>query len=253
MATASDPDALSKAFAELPLLGEVQHQGSAGVKAVTHNGLPIDFRIVPPENFGNLLQHFTGSGKHNEALRTAAVKRGFNVSEYGVIHEGETHACATEEEVYELLGMQYIPPELRENRGELDAARKGTLPELIAARRHPRRPAHAHRRERRALHDRADGRGGARARLRVHRDHRPLGDARLRQRRAAGRAAAPDRAGPRGGRGNRRHPHPRRHRGERAARRVARLRGRPARAARLDRREPALVVPDRRGASRPSG
>src|SRR5436190_134737 len=131
VATASDPDALSEAFAGLPLLGEVQHQGSAGVKAVTHNGLPIDFRIVPPENFGNLLQHFTGSGKHNEALRTAAVKRGFNVSEYGVVHDGETHACATEEEVYELLGMQYIPPELRENRGELDAAHKGTLPELV--------------------------------------------------------------------------------------------------------------------------
>src|SRR3954465_3047404 len=131
VATASDPDALSKAFAGLPLLGEVQHQGSAGVKAGTHNGLPIDFRIGPPENFGNLLQHFTGSGKHNEALRTAAVKRGFNVSEYGVVHDGETHACATEEEVYELLGMQYIPPELRENRGELDAARKGELPELV--------------------------------------------------------------------------------------------------------------------------
>src|SRR3954449_843502 len=131
VATSSDPDALSKAFAELPLLGEVTHQGSAGVRAVTHNGLPIDFRIVPPENFGNLLQHFTGSGKHNEALRTAAVKRGFNVSEYGVVHEGTTHACATEEEVYELLGMQYIPPELRENRGELEAALKGELPELI--------------------------------------------------------------------------------------------------------------------------
>src|SRR4051812_994728 len=131
VATATDPDALSKAFAELPLLGEVHHQGTAGVKAVTHNGLPIDFRIVPPENFGNLLQHFTGSGKHNEALRTAAVKRGFNVSEYGVIADGVTHACETEEEVYELLGMQYIPPELRENRGELDAALKHELPELI--------------------------------------------------------------------------------------------------------------------------
>src|SRR5436305_9090736 len=131
VATSSDPDALATAFAELPLLGEVQHKGSAGVKAVTHNGLPIDFRIVPPENFGNLLQHFTGSGKHNEALRTAAVKRGFNVSEYGVIHDGTTHACATEEEVYELLGMQHIPPELRENRGERAAALKGNLPQLI--------------------------------------------------------------------------------------------------------------------------
>jgi DNA polymerase (family 10) len=133
VATASDPDALSAAFAQLPLIGEVQHQATAGVRAVTHNGLPIDFRIVPPENFGNLLQHFTGSGKHNEALRTAAVKRGFHVSEYGVIDDSTatTHACTTEEQVYELLGMQFIPPELRENRGELEAALKGELPQLV--------------------------------------------------------------------------------------------------------------------------
>jgi DNA polymerase (family 10) len=133
VATATDPEALAAAFAELPLIGEVQHRGTAGVKAVTHNGLPIDFRIVPPENFGNLLQHFTGSGKHNEALRTAAVKRGFHVSEYGVIDDstGTTHACASEEDVYGLLGMEYIPPELRENRGEIEAARNGLLPDLI--------------------------------------------------------------------------------------------------------------------------
>jgi DNA polymerase (family 10) len=133
IATASDAEALANAFADLPLLGEIQRKGSAGVKAVTHNGLPIDLRIVPPENYGNLLQHFTGSGKHNEALRTEAVKRGFHVSEYGVIDDSTeiTHACETEEEVYELLGMQYIPPELRENRGELSAARAGELPELV--------------------------------------------------------------------------------------------------------------------------
>src|SRR3954470_12983688 len=133
IATANDAGALADAFAELPLIGEVHTKAAAGVKAVTHNGLPIDLRIVPPENFGNLLQHFTGSGKHNEALRTEAVKRGFHVSEYGVIDDSTevTHACATEEEVYELIGMQYIPPELRENRGELKAAREGTLPELV--------------------------------------------------------------------------------------------------------------------------
>src|SRR3954463_14148404 len=133
VATAHDAEALADAFAELPLIGDVHTKGVAGVKSVTHNGLPIDLRIVPPENFGNLLQHFTGSGKHNEALRTEAVKRGFHVSEYGVIDDstGVTHACATEEEVYELLGMQFIPPELRENRGELSAAREHALPELI--------------------------------------------------------------------------------------------------------------------------
>jgi DNA polymerase (family X) len=95
--------------------------------------MSVDLRIVPPESFGNLLQHLTGSKQHNEALRTDAVRRGFHVSEYGVLDDSsdQTHACATEEEVYELLGMQYIPPELRENRGELQAAREGKLPELV--------------------------------------------------------------------------------------------------------------------------
>jgi DNA polymerase (family X) len=134
VATASDARALVDAFAELPLLGEVHRAGEAGARGVTHNGIAVDFRIVAPENWGNLLQHLTGSGKHNEAMRTEAVKRGFHVSEYGVIDDSTetTHACATEEEVYELLGMQFIPPELRENRGELEAARKGKLPELVS-------------------------------------------------------------------------------------------------------------------------
>src|SRR3954463_2064779 len=133
VATASDAEALANAFSELPLLDEVHSSGPAGVKATTNNGISVDLRIVPPENFGNLLQHFTGSGKHNEALRGEAVRRGFHVSEYGVIDDATetTHACSTEEEVYELLGMQYIEPELRENRGELEAARKGKLPVLI--------------------------------------------------------------------------------------------------------------------------
>jgi DNA polymerase (family 10) len=133
VATASDPAALAEAFCGLPLIGEVHSSAAAGVKAVSHNGLSIDLRIVPPENFGNLLQHFTGSKQHNEALRADAVRRGFHVSEYGVIDDSTetTHACATEEEVYDLLGLAYIEPELRENRGELQAARDGTLPELV--------------------------------------------------------------------------------------------------------------------------
>jgi DNA polymerase (family 10) len=133
VATANDPEALAAAFAELPLIDEVHSSGAAGVRATTNNGMSVDLRIVPPENFGNLLQHFTGSGRHNEALRTQAVRRGLHVSEYGVTDDETetTHACATEEEVYELLGMQYIEPELREDRGELEAARKKKLPELI--------------------------------------------------------------------------------------------------------------------------
>jgi DNA polymerase (family X) len=133
VASTSDPAAFAKAFAALPQVAEVHSSGEAGARGVTHQGLPVDLRVVAEENFGNLLQHFTGSGKHNEALRTEAVKRGLHVSEYGVSDDesGETHACATEEEVYRLLGMDYIEPELRENRGELEAAREGRLPELI--------------------------------------------------------------------------------------------------------------------------
>jgi DNA polymerase (family 10) len=133
VAASSDPAALSKAFAELEAVDSVSTSGEAGAKAVTHSGLPVDLRIVPEEAFGNLLQHFTGSGRHNEALRTEAVRRGLHVSEYGIADDetGTSDAFATEHEVYERLGMQYVPPELRENRGELEAARGHELPQLI--------------------------------------------------------------------------------------------------------------------------
>jgi DNA polymerase (family X) len=133
VAAASDPAALAEAFSGLAAIDQVHSSGEAGARAVTHSGLPVDLRIVPEDSFGNLLQHFTGSGKHNEALRTEAVRRGLHVSEYGVADDesGETRAFATEEEVYAALGLQYIVPELRENRGELEAAREGRLPELV--------------------------------------------------------------------------------------------------------------------------
>jgi len=102
---------------------------------VTHTGVKVDLRIVAPDQFGNLLQHFTGSRDHNMALRAAAVRRGLHVSEYGVLDDatGVTHRCEREEEVYSLLGLAWIPPELRENRGELAAAADDTLPELVTA------------------------------------------------------------------------------------------------------------------------
>jgi DNA polymerase (family 10) len=133
VAAAADPKALAEHFCSLPAVDVVHTSGEAGAKVLTHSGLPVDLRIVPEEAFGNLLQHFTGSGRHNEALRTAAVRRGLHVSEYGIADDesGDSIACATEEEVYERLGMEWIPPELRENRGELEAAREGRLPDLI--------------------------------------------------------------------------------------------------------------------------
>jgi DNA polymerase (family 10) len=133
VAASSDPAALAEAFSGLDAIESVSTSGEAGAKALTHTGLPVDLRIVPEEAFGNLLHHFTGSGRHNEALRTEAVRRGLHVSEYGISDDetGESEAFKTEEEVYERLGMQYIPPELRENRGELEAARERRLPELV--------------------------------------------------------------------------------------------------------------------------
>ncbi len=100
---------------------------------VSHEGFRFDLRVVPPECYGNLLQHFTGSKDHNVALREDAVRRGLSVSEYGVldVESGETFQAADEEAVYAHLGYAWIPPELRENRGELEAARDGGLPRLV--------------------------------------------------------------------------------------------------------------------------
>jgi DNA polymerase (family X) len=133
IATAHDPAALARGAAELPTVASASGVGPAGARLTTYTGMKIDLRIVAPEQFGNLLQHFTGSKQHNEALRRAAVRRGLHVSEYGVLDDadGETRTCATEAEVYALLGLDYIEPELRENRGELEAAAEWKLPALV--------------------------------------------------------------------------------------------------------------------------
>jgi DNA polymerase (family X) len=133
IATATDPLALACATAELELAETAGTPAAAGVRLSTHTGIAVDVRIVEPDQFGNLLQHLTGSKQHNMALRDAAVRKGLHVSEYGVLDDatGETHRCATEREVYALLGLEYIEPELRENRGELEAAAAGTLPKLV--------------------------------------------------------------------------------------------------------------------------
>ena len=135
IATAVDAGALVQAFAALPEIEAVGSMGEGGARAMTHSGMKVDLRVVEPSQFGNLLQHFTGSREHNMALREDAVRRGLHVSEYGVLDDatGETLRCATEVDVYRALGLAYIEPELRENRGELEAARGdgSDLPELI--------------------------------------------------------------------------------------------------------------------------
>ena len=133
IATAEDPKALAEELAGHPLISSAGSPGRNGVRGLTHNGIPVDLRIVAPDAFGNLLQHFTGSATHNVRLREDAVSRGLSVSEHGIAdaESGEVHRCATEEEVYERLGYAYIEPELREGDGELRAARDGKLPKLI--------------------------------------------------------------------------------------------------------------------------
>ena len=115
------------------MVESVDSSGDAGGRITTYAGMKVDLKVVEPDQFGNVLQHFTGSKEHNVALRESAVKRGLHVSEYGILDDatGETLRCPTEEEVYERLGMEWIPPELREGRGELAAAAKGALPELV--------------------------------------------------------------------------------------------------------------------------
>ena len=128
IATTSEPQALSGLLAGLEQVEGVSSAGAAGARAQTHSGTSVDLRIAAPEQYGNLLQHFTGSGRHNAALREDAVRRGLHVSEYGVLDDGDgtTHTCTSEQEVYELLGLAWIAPELRENRGELAAALDGS-------------------------------------------------------------------------------------------------------------------------------
>ncbi len=135
IATATDPKALTEYLTKLEWVAEVAAQGPTKATVVSHDGLRFDLRVVPPESYGDLLQHFTGSKDHNVALREDAVRRGLSISEYGVqnVETKEVFQTRSEEELYAFLGYQFIPPELRENRGELAAARDGRIPKLVEA------------------------------------------------------------------------------------------------------------------------
>ena len=133
IATASDAGALIDYFTTLEWVVDVAAKGPTKATVVSQDGYRFDLRVVPPESYGNLLQHFTGSKDHNVALREAAVRSKLSVSEYGVqnTETSETVTARTEEDLYRFLGYDFIPPELRENFGELDAAREGRLPKLV--------------------------------------------------------------------------------------------------------------------------
>jgi DNA polymerase (family X) len=123
----------AEAFVAQDWVAQVASRGDNRVAAVAHDGTVVELRMVPPPVYGNLLQHLTGSKHHNVALREAAVRAGLKVSEYGIedVDTGEVLACKDEAQVYQRLGLEWIPPELRESRGEIEAARRGTLPDLV--------------------------------------------------------------------------------------------------------------------------
>ncbi|HEU0194098.1 MAG TPA: DNA polymerase/3'-5' exonuclease PolX [Gaiellales bacterium] len=122
-----------EAFLEAEWVAEVESRGEAGASALANDGTRVELRTTTPPMYGNLLQHLTGSRDHNVAIREAAVRAGLKVSELGIedVESGQVDTTDDEREVYARLGLEWIPPELRENRGELQAARKGTLPTLV--------------------------------------------------------------------------------------------------------------------------
>jgi DNA polymerase (family 10) len=124
--------AIHEAFRTAPDVVEVLATGESKSSVVLDGGLQADLRVVPPESWGAALQYFTGSKDHNVAMRTIAVKKGLKVSEYGVFDaSGNKLAGDDEAKVYEAIGLRWMAPELRENRGEIEASVAGTLPALV--------------------------------------------------------------------------------------------------------------------------
>jgi len=133
MGTADNPEEVIRSFVSLPQVREIMAQGPTKASVVLVNGLQADLRMVEHDAFGSLLQYFTGSRQHNIALRTRMQKKGLKLSEYGItdVATDRLEKFATEEAFYARLGMQYIPPEIREDRGEIELAEKKAIPGLI--------------------------------------------------------------------------------------------------------------------------
>ena len=141
LCVAQDAAAVMAAFCHLPEVADIAGSGDTKSSVVLGNGLQVDLRVVEPQHWGAALQYFTGSKEHNVALRELALKQGWSLNEYGltategaVVAAGEQRFFGEEAELYAFLGLDWIAPELRENRGEVQAARKHVLPDLIEAR-----------------------------------------------------------------------------------------------------------------------
>jgi DNA polymerase (family 10) len=131
LVTGRDHARIAEHFAKFPGVAEVLAKGEDKVSVKLKNDLQVDLRLLDAESYGAALQYFTGSKEHNVALRDRAKRRGWKLSEYGLFEGDKVIASRTEEEIYARLGLAWIPPELRENMGEIEAAEEGELPKLV--------------------------------------------------------------------------------------------------------------------------
>lgn len=133
LASSNHPNIVMEYFIKYPDVDRVLLKGSTKTSVILYDNLQVDLRVVKKESYGAALQYFTGSKEHNVAMRSLAIKKGFKLNEYGLFDkETETYIVGkTEEEIYNKLGLDYIEPELRENSGEIEAAKKKQLPNLV--------------------------------------------------------------------------------------------------------------------------
>lgn len=133
LVTSKDPEAVTKAFTKLSIVKDVLAHGDTKASILTEGGAQVDLRVVDKESFGAALVYFTGSQAHNVHIRHIAKKAGLKVNEYGVFRMkgNKKIASRTESDIYKALGLAYIEPEMREDRGEIEAASKGRLPKLV--------------------------------------------------------------------------------------------------------------------------
>jgi DNA polymerase (family 10) len=128
---AEKSEKIMEAFTRLPQVGRVLAKGSTKSSVVLKDGMQADLRVLEPKSFGAALHYFTGSKQHNIQIRTLGVKKGLKISEYGVFKKNKYIGGKTEEEVFKAVGLPWIPPEMREGTGEIEAAQKGKLPKLV--------------------------------------------------------------------------------------------------------------------------
>ncbi|MBE0633616.1 DNA polymerase/3'-5' exonuclease PolX, partial [Candidatus Bathyarchaeota archaeon] len=128
-----NPEAVTERFCSMPPIIRILGRGPTKSTVVLQNMLQVDLRVIPPESYGAALQYFTGSKEHNVKLRTIGVKAGYKLNEYGLYRRDNDERVEAEDEakIYQALGMRWMPPELRENTGEIEAAMEGKLPNLV--------------------------------------------------------------------------------------------------------------------------